>query len=458
MNSRSRGAKREEYLPVAASRSRRLTLHRLVVYTSGMKRSLKFPCKLENRIQHYPWGSKSLIPDLLGLKNPEGSPYAEMWMGSHPRGPSKILLPGGKKVELSGAISANPENFLGPAVAQRYAGELPFLFKILAAEQPLSIQAHPDKTQAEKGYRREEAEHIPIDDFSRNYRDRNHKPEIICALTPFTAMCGFREPEEIRSFYEELDSQVYRQSLEPGGSLRGEASWIREFFENLMNLSDIEKKELLREVSNWASTEGVDRIEARLVRRFLSFFSDDIGIQAPLFLNVLELHPGEALFQPAGVLHAYVEGMGVELMANSDNVLRGGLTGKHVDVPELLKVLSWEPRPADIIRGKAVGPDAAYIRYDVPVSEFELLKISGTEEIEVLRAGRSALDMCFCAEGGFLIHHGGEIGAEPVAVNRGESIVIPYAGGDCRFQGRGCLFIASVPGHEAGERSQERTG
>ncbi|MDZ7795173.1 MAG: mannose-6-phosphate isomerase, class I [Spirochaetia bacterium] len=205
--------------------------------------------KLENLIQHYPWGSTSLIPELLGIQNKPGTPYAEMWMGSHPRGPSKLVLSeeNEKRMDLKSAIEESPSDFLGPE-AGRFSEGLPFLFKVLAAAQPLSIQAHPSRRQAQSGFDREEAAGIPIDAFERNYRDKNHKPEIICALTPFTALCGFRAAAEIDAWYShignalenELFKSIYEEKIAPTdapGTI-DDAEWVKKFFENIMNLAE----------------------------------------------------------------------------------------------------------------------------------------------------------------------------------------------------------------------------
>ncbi|MCF7913607.1 MAG: mannose-6-phosphate isomerase, class I [Spirochaetaceae bacterium] len=415
--------------------------------------------KLENLIQHYPWGSTALIPELLGIQNKPGTPYAEMWMGSHPRGQSKLVLSeeNEKRMDLKSAIEESPSNFLGPE-ADRFSEGLPFLFKVLAAAQPLSIQAHPSRRQAQDGFDREEAAGIPIDAFERNYRDRNHKPEIICALTPFTALCGFRAAAEIDAWYsylgttleDETFKSIYKEKIAPAdapGAIK-DAEWLKQFFENIMNLSEKDQAELIELLYSWASAASTQQKEAELVVTFYEQHGVNVGVHAPLYLNVVELSPGEALYQPAGVLHAYVAGMGVELMANSDNVLRGGLTQKHVDVPELLRVISFEPRPADILRGEKAESNLR--RYPVPIDEFDLLQIESEESISQRWEGRTSLEIGICTKGDFELLS--ESGDSYLHIVRGESFIAPYGAGNYTFSGRGELYLATIPAKADGQK------
>lgn len=425
---------------------------------------MKKPYKLLNPIQHYEWGSTSLMPELFGKENPENEPFAEMWMGIHPRGPSIVKTEKGE-VRLSELINSDPDDSLGLEASKRYGGSLPFLFKVLAAGRPLSIQAHPDKSRAEEGYDREEKKGISIDAFERNYRDRNHKPEVICAITPFTAMCGFRSAEKIRAGFEKIDVPVVRHRLLPALASGGEEKQIERFFHSLMTLGEEEIRSLAEGLNSWARSEEGE--EARLVRWFYRLHGADPGIAAPLYLNVFTLREGEALFQPAGVLHAYVEGMGVELMANSDNVLRGGLTKKHVDVEELLTLLSFSPKRPDIVRPEETL--SCIEEYPVPIDEFRLRRIktrvAGKEteqngsreksssepdssEPEVSVRPRSSLEIGICVEGGCTIRPCEEYGSEdfePIEISRGESFVVPYVTGGYRIRGSATIYLATVP-------------
>ncbi|MCX7656852.1 MAG: mannose-6-phosphate isomerase, class I, partial [Treponemataceae bacterium] len=292
---------------------------------------------LQNQIQNYPWGSFSWIPQLLRLPTPSDTPMAELWMGAHPKAPSLALTTTQGPVPLNQLIRENPEWYLGKKLAQEET-TLPFLFKLLAAEQPLSIQVHPSKAQAKEGFSRENKQGIPLDAEHRNYKDDNHKPEIIAALSPFRALCGFRQIEEITSLFSLLHLPPLFPALQILQKEKSYTAFLKELFaispETVHALiKDFETNlfaVLLKEAPKY-------RREWETVRSFMSLYPNDITVFAPLYLNLIDLEVGHALFLPSGILHAYVHGFGVELMANSDNVLRGGLTTKHMDTNELLR-------------------------------------------------------------------------------------------------------------------------
>ena len=283
--------------------------------------------KLDNPVKHYAWGSADWIPALTGQANPEGLPWAELWMGTHPGGPSKTEIPG-KNILLSDVV------------------ELPFLFKLLAAHTPLSIQAHPNLDQAQEGYERENKAGIALTAAERNYKDPNHKPEIVCALTPFTAMAGFREAvetEQLFSFLPDAESKKLRSSLKNG---------YLSLLTTIFNLSEAE----LKTINAWALKESSLQDSLKLCGKFAQLYPNDPGILSPLYLNVMELAPYQGFFIPAGILHAYVHGFAMECMANSDNVLRGGLTPKHIDTQELFSILSFEPFKPEILEPVECNP------------------------------------------------------------------------------------------------------
>ncbi|QQO07375.1 mannose-6-phosphate isomerase, class I [Breznakiella homolactica] len=326
---------------------------------------------LSNQVKYYDWGSPEWIPDLLGIPNTSGSPWAELWMGIHPGAPSEAM-DGGALVPLPELIRRNPPALLGKSAEERY-GTLPFLFKILAAARPLSIQVHPNLEQAKNGWERENNAGIPLDSPERNYQDPNHKPEILCALSPFRAMCGFRHVSEIRILAGACGTPVLdtaRKALED----KNEEAALRGFVSSLFELPGNALAELGVYLRN--RTETLTEIlpqyrrEWELCRDFSLLYREDAGILAPLYLNVLDLNPGEAIFLPAGILHAYVRGLGVELMANSDNVLRGGLTSKHVDIDELCSILSFKQFLPDILNPPAPSPDC--FTYPGETAEFSL--------------------------------------------------------------------------------------
>ncbi|MCL1930569.1 MAG: mannose-6-phosphate isomerase, class I [Treponema sp.] len=356
--------------------------------------------KLHHHVKHYEWGSANLIPRLLGAAS-DGSPWAELWMGS---------------------LSETPD---GVSVGELIAGELPFLFKLLAAEKPLSIQAHPNLAQAREGFERENRAHIAPNAPNRNYRDRNHKPEIICALTPFTGMCGFRAPGEIARLLSAFPAALREgfapllRALEtPAPSLA-----LQTFFGTLFSLPKEARSALTDFILSAQDTDG----EWELMREFARQYPGDPAIIAPLYLNIFHLAPGEALFIDAGVPHSYIHGFGVELMANSDNVLRGGLTTKHVDVPELMKVLNFTPAQPHIIK-----PDAGSgcFTYPAPCEEFSLTVVRGGAayggaEAQTAAFARSSPAIVIVTEGEVLIE---APNAGGTVLKQGESAFIPARG------------------------------
>jgi len=382
------------------------------------------PLKLINQVQKYSWGSVDYIPDLLGKKQ-SGEHWAELWMGDHPRAPSSVILDSGN-VTLSQLILQYPDEILGADI-DRFGNHLPFLFKVLSAMSPLSIQAHPDKAQAEAGFLDENSRSVPLDAFDRNYKDDNHKPEIICALTPFTAMCGFRDPDTIDSNFLKLQSSVFNA----GNS-------IRSFFASLMSLEASNLNTLIEDALVWAGSDN--SLEAELVRKFAALYDNDPGILAPLFLNVYVLNPGEALYQGPGELHAYVEGTGIELMSNSDNVLRGGLTPKHVDVNELLKILNFKSADKGILKPVEKGPGK--FEYITPSDEFSLKFLEVDEKTSVEINNRNSIEILICISGN------ADLGSKEgtITISRGESILVPACVDSYTLKGIGSIFTAGIPG------------
>ncbi|MDR0383108.1 MAG: mannose-6-phosphate isomerase, class I [Spirochaetaceae bacterium] len=325
--------------------------------------------KLRNKIKRYDWGSAEYIPELLGIENSERESYAEMWMGTHPNGPSFAVLDDGE------------------APLSRVSGELPFLFKLLAAEKPLSIQAHPDKAQAEAGYAEENARNIPLDAPRRVYKDPNHKPEIICALTPFRALCGFRKTDGIRkrlSLFSCPSAKKLLRPLDSGANLNAGAAEngaLKEFLSLLFELSTDERAELSEyineNIQNMKDERPEYAAELELTGHLAALFPRDPSALSPLYLNLIELAPGEAIFVPAGILHSYIHGAGAELMAASDNVIRGGLTSKLIDRAGLFGILKFVPFLPPVYRPQ----NAAFCEYAAPAGGFSLyrLKNSGGE-------------------------------------------------------------------------------
>jgi mannose-6-phosphate isomerase len=332
--------------------------------------------KLTNTIKKYSWGSSEWIPALLGRKNPSGEPWAELWMGVHPEGPS--LLEGADGTLLSSLIAADPVYYLGAETGKKF-GVLPFLFKVLAAGKPLSIQAHPNLEQAREGWERENQEGINPKSPDRNYKDPNHKPEIIFALSPFTAMCGFRRPEDIRTlidlFSRNAPDPLYKSlgNLVSALTAMDGENPLKSFLRAVFSMDE----ETRQQLSVYAGTAKAEypqyEKEWTLIAHFAGLYPSDPAVIAPLYLNLIELNPGEAVYLPAGVLHAYIRGLGVELMANSDNVLRGGLTPKHIDLKELFRVLKFSPFKPQVLK----GPEESMYRFPAPCEEFSLSVLRG---------------------------------------------------------------------------------
>jgi len=403
--------------------------------------------RLYNQIKHYDWGSPNYIPQLLGFPG-DGRPWAELWMGGHPGSPSQIELPDGF-IDLGDFISRDADRYLGEETVKRY-GTLPYLFKLLAAETPLSIQAHPNMDQAREGFERENGKGLAQDAPDRNYRDPNHKPEIVCALTPFTGMCGFRSPTEIKRlfavFLGDTPPDILSEGLAPllqALETPATDSALRNFFTGLFGLSQATRKALTefilrqehtKDTSGGTSAHEPEGCEWELMRDFASQYPCDPAIIAPLYLNVFRLQPREAVFLKAGVLHAYIRGFAVELMANSDNVLRGGLTPKHVDVPELMRVLEFAPLKPRVITPE---PGLSDFTYQVPCEEFSLRVMHGSGGSTPLALNGPSI--CIVTEGAVSIE--GEI------LPKGASIfVAPYGHGEKPLVLRGSytLHIASI--------------
>ncbi|WP_307811034.1 mannose-6-phosphate isomerase, class I [Tomitella cavernea] len=319
---------------------------------------------LDAVVRSYAWGSRTALARLRGDAGPSAHPEAELWFGAHPADSAHVRggdAPGDGRRSLLDVIESDPVGQLGADVLARFGPRLPFLLKLLAAEEPLSLQAHPSRDQALEGFDREEGAGIPLDSPIRNYRDRNHKPEVVVALERFDALAGFRDP--MRTV--ELLGAIGVPELDPHlGLLRGQPdeAGLRALFTTWITMPQAMVHRLLPKVLEGCigylaghGNGGEFAAEARSTLQIGEAYPGDVGVLSSMLLNRVTLEPGEALYLPAGNLHAYLHGVGVEIMANSDNVLRGGLTPKHVDVPELLRVLDFHSVPATPTEGVAAG-------------------------------------------------------------------------------------------------------
>ena len=324
--------------------------------------------ELDNPIRDYAWGSPTAIPELLGIE-PTGRPAAELWIGAHPDSPSRCIAhtdqPG-----LDALITADPVGLLGTETVSRFGGRLPFLLKVLAAERALSVQVHPNRAQAEAGYAAEEAAGVSRDSPERNYRDANHKPEMAYAITEFHAFCGFRPVHRTVELFAALEVPElagYAEQLVDGDGLRA-------VFTALLRLPTEARHRLIEQVlagcRRLADAAGQWSAEAEASLLAGEDFPGDIGAVLVLLLNYVRLAPGEAIFLGAGNVHAYLRGICVELLANSDNVLRCGLTPKHIDLAELTRIADFSPMPEP--RHRPVHESADRVDFRPPVADFEL--------------------------------------------------------------------------------------
>ncbi|BCW44118.1 mannose-6-phosphate isomerase, class I [Arthrobacter sp. StoSoilB5] len=354
--------------------------------------------QIENVLRPYAWGSTTAIAGLLG-RPASGGPEAEMWIGAHPDSPSTAIHPNGVTQPLDALIATDPTHFLGTASLAEFGPRLPFLTKLLAAEQPLSLQVHPSLEQAREGFARENAAGIPADSPERNYRDDNHKPEMIFALTPFRALCGFRTPAAAKGVFEHLAKVLDSAAVEVPAVISGVISDL-----SLPDESQALKAAFTRLIQGGTdASDAIHEVEAVLragapqephqdaLAAMLGIneaFPGDAGVLISLLLNHLSLQPGEAVYLPAGNVHAYLHGLGVEVMASSDNVLRGGLTPKHVDVPELVKTIRFESM--GVPRVEASGTEFGQELYRPPFKEFQLQRIElgpGAEPVPLAQSG-----------------------------------------------------------------------
>jgi mannose-6-phosphate isomerase len=302
---------------------------------------------LEPALRAYAWGSSTFLAELRGRPSPSGQPEAELWFGAHPSAPATVA---GGTTSLLDLIEADPIGTLGRDVADRFEGKLPFLVKLLAAERPLSLQLHPSAEEARRGFAREEADGPARDAPDRTYRDAWPKPELLAALTPVDALCGFRDPSQTVAMLDLLDARpldAVRTALVADGE-----SAFPTLIERALHGTGWpphERDAVGAALARVADDEGAFAAECRWLGRLLAAHPTDGGVEVALLLRLVTLRPGEALALPAGNLHAYLEGAGVEVMASSDNVVRGGLTPKHVDVDELLRLVDARVLPSPLV-------------------------------------------------------------------------------------------------------------
>jgi mannose-6-phosphate isomerase len=386
--------------------------------------------QLTNTVRHYPWGSRTVIPELLGEPSPAELPHAELWLGAHPDEPS--VLSDGRSLDR--AIAQAPDQLLGAVVRERFGPRLPFLMKVLAADAPLSLQAHPTTAQAEAGFAAEEAAGIPHDDPTRTFKDPFHKPEVLLAITPVEALCGFRPVEESLHCLAKLQLPELKPTI--AALARG---GLRAAIPQLIALSARRRESLVQAVATRAASfvaahdpEFINTY--RWAASLADTYPGDPGVVISLMCNHLRLAPGEAVFLPAGNLHAYLGGAGIEVMASSDNVLRGGLTTKHVDLAALIEVLDFTDGKVPVLR-PVLGPGG--LRYPVPVEDFDLTRVQVALDPGVLTT--AGPQVVLCTEGiGVLTGADGE-----VVLKKGQSVFVP-AGQPVTVRGPAVLYRSTT--------------
>jgi mannose-6-phosphate isomerase len=380
--------------------------------------------RLTGAIRPYAWGSRTIIAELQGRPAPSDVPEAELWLGAHPGDPSTVSGHDGP-VGLDALIEDDPKGQLGPSVVNTFGARLPYLMKLLAAEAPLSLQAHPDASYARKAFAAQEADPA----LPRNYTDAYHKPEMLVAITPFEALCGFRAPDVSASELAALDLP----SLAPVvAALRAGVSGLSEAVRLLLTWPAGDRASLVESAAAQSSGD--------LVPMLASHYPGDPGVLVALLLNHVRLSPGEAIWMPAGNMHAYLRGAGVEIMAASDNVLRGGLTPKRVDVDELLRVLRFEVLDDPIFPAAPVAPGVT--TWQVPAEEFELYRVElgpGRPPVTLEATGpRIALGV----EGETYV---AEPHGTPTELTPATAAYAPAETGPLTLAGTGTAFVAAVP-------------
>jgi mannose-6-phosphate isomerase len=328
---------------------------------------------LKGKIQNYAWGGSEFVPNLLGTPVTEEK-CAEYWLGAHEKAPSEVLIENMER-PLNKFLKAHLTETLGQKIASKF-GRLSFLFKVLDVKEMLSIQVHPTKIEAEKGFKLENEMGIPLDAANRNYKDDNHKPEIMVALGEFWLLHGFLSEDKLSTTLKNIPEFTHLLPVFESQGYFG-------LYKKVMEQSDEENNRILQPLIDRVlpaykagnlEKSNPDYWAAKAVDSSLHTTILDKGIYSIYFFNILKANKGEAVFQDAGIPHAYLEGHNMELMANSDNVLRGGLTPKHIDIPELLKHIEFKPTIPNRMQGEMQADGIERI-YTSPVPDFELSQL-----------------------------------------------------------------------------------
>lgn len=390
---------------------------------------------LKNPIKNFPWGSRTAIQDYFGIDNSTSDHQAEIWMGAHPSASSSISH-AGVDVSLCDVIAGSPDYWLGKGTKERFSS-LPFLMKVLAVEEPLSIQVHPAKKAAELGFAKENELGIPLEAANRNYKDSNHKPELVYALTSYLAMNGFREFKQIVANFDAIELPALKALYQP---FRQEPNplTLAAFFAGILALEGEFKAQAISQLLKSLKTIDKEHFvyqASLLISRLHHLYPEDVGLFTPLFLNVIELQPGEAMFLDAETPHAYIHGLGVEVMANSDNVLRAGLTPKYIDVEELVKNTQFKPIAFEDLILKPVDKLAEREVYSVPVEDFSFDVLNPRNTMSLTTSSPEIL-LCLSNQVTLITD------MEERELCKGESVVLPASLGKYCISGTGSIARA----------------
>ncbi len=408
---------------------------------------MKHVYRLLNPIKSYDWGSHTAIAELLRRQAPTLQPQAELWIGAHPLGKSVAVTEMGE-IPLDRLIKQEASALVGRKASRVFRKRLPFLFKVLAAERPLSLQVHPNQEQAVAGFKRDEAAGIARDAPHRRYADPYAKPEILCALTPFHLLQGFRSPEET---LEDLETLGLTDSAEQAlldrhlpastRTLRtASPTAVAGLFLALIRTEGEAREQLAQHIAEAARRATEDpRLggAARWSQRLAAQYPDDPSILAPFLLNLVELQPGEAVFTDAGILHSYLGGTGIELMGASDNVLRGGLTSKMVDPDELGSLLVLESSSVEVLQPEPSAQGIQLFETDTLDFRLGLLEI---DEAGYESSDQRTLEILLCVEGEIRFQNPDR----KLTLRSGQALLVGAGAENYRLTGKGRLFVATI--------------
>ena len=397
--------------------------------------------RLEGVVQPYNWGGYSFIAELLGKANTENKPQAELWLGAHDNAPSLVQIPSASAIKLNDFLQKDIKGGLGTVVASKF-GRLPYLFKVLDVKDMLSIQVHPSKKAAELEYAAENERGVSLKAPDRNYKDDNHKPELMFALSDFWLLHGFKNQKDLKATLTTIPELQFLLPIWEKEEYEGIYKAVMEMPSSQVNrhLQPLIDRILPLYEAGKLNKNHPDFWAARAFKTFCKPGELDRGIFSIYFFNIVHLKKGQAIFQDAGILHAYLEGQNLEIMANSDNVLRGGLTNKHVDVPELLKHVSFVPvTPAIIEKGHVIKP--CLESFPTPAADFELQKLAIGKE-QTVNIKTDTADIYLVLEGAVEAIAGNE----QLSLHKGQAI-LALANADLSFKSEesSLIFRATVP-------------